>query len=303
MSIISKDKAKKLKEETLKGKSINNTMAEDMLKHFHKLHSIDRIFMDKEIELLLIEQKKNELNTIGRKPTYPTDLVKFNPSGASKTVMDLFLKAKGYKENSIMYPYHKRWVRNSTAVHEAIQTDLLYAEKLIKDTKFTVARTEEGLPQWEDNILKWVEIEHNGQRFILNGKADGILRYEPTGQLVGFEIKTKSNTIGQVGFYRMKEPAEYHVEQTVAYFLLYGIRDQIIFYEGVVKDHWHKGSEAKIDVRSFGVHITDEMVNKVLDKWAYVSECVENDTMPEDRELGFFSGYKHLFNEEGAFIG
>lgn len=299
---ISKGNAKKLKAEALK-EGVNKKIAIDLLNHFNRLHSIDWLKSDKDVELMLLEQQRQEIEAIDKKPTYPRDLVKFNPSGASKTVMDLYLKAKGFKENSIMLPYHKRWVRNSTAVHEAVQRDLLYAEKVLHNPKYTVVKTDNGLPMWEGNILKWVELEHKGEKFILNGMSDGILKHEPSGKLVGFELKTKTNTIGQTGYYKMKAPAEYHVEQTVAYFLLYGIRDHIIFYEGVVKDHWNKGAEAKPDIRAFGVHITDEMVEEVLDKWAYVAKCVREDKMPEDKELGYFSGYKHLFNEEGEFIG
>lgn len=299
---ISKGNALKLKDEAVKD-GVNKKIAIDLLNHFNRLHSIDWVKTDKEVEELLVRQHMKEIEAIDSKPTYPRDLVKFNPSGASKTVMDLYLKAKGYKEQSIMFPYHKRWVRNSTAVHEAVQRDLLYAEKVLNNPKYTVLKTDDGLPMWESNILKWVELEHKGERFILNGMSDGILRHEPTGKTVGFELKTKTNTIGQTGYYKMKDPADYHVDQTVAYYLLYGIRDYVIFYEGVVKDHWGKGEEAKPDIRSFGVHITDEMVENVLDKWAYVAKCVREDKMPEDTELGYFSGYKHLFNEEGEFIG
>lgn len=302
MAIISKKGAQKLKEEALREDGYGTQMAKDMLAHLDEFHSIDRVWDDKEIETMLLHQKEREIKQMGSKPTYPRNLVKFNPSGASSTVMDLYLKAKGFKERTERYPYHKRWTRNSTAVHEAVQRDLLYAEKLLPNPKFTVERTAEGLPAWEDNILGWVKLAHGGKEFILNGKMDGILTHEPTGKRVGFEFKTKSNTLGQVGHYRMKEPASYHVEQCTAYCLLTGIRDYMIVYEGVVKPQWLAMAEAKPDIRAFHVNITDEMIEELLAKWAYVTECVETDTPPEDADLGFFSGYKYLF-DEGEFVG
>lgn len=298
MSIISKKGAKDLRAEVQRANPEGEQMAKDLYNQFQKLHSTD-FRDDKEIETLLLKQKEFEVSKIGSRPTYPRNLVKFNPSGASKTVMDLYLKAKGFKEKEERYPYHRRWTRNSTAVHDATQRDLLYSEKVVKNPKFEVVRTKDGLPAWEENILRWVKLEHKGKEFILNGKMDGVLKHLPTGKTVGFELKTKSNSIGQVGFYKLKEPAEYHVEQCTAYYLLSGIRDYIITYEGVAKSQWGKGSEAKPDLRTFYVNITDEMIEALLDKWAYVVECVENDTPPENKELGYFSGYHYLFEEGG----
>lgn len=297
MAVISKAGATKLKEETLRDGGYGKQLADDLMAHLNAMHSLDRVWPRKDVETLLVKQKQREIDHLGSKPTYPRNLVKFNPSGASSTVMDLYLKAKGFKERTERYPYHTRWTRNSTAIHEAVQTDLLYAEKVLENPAYTVERTDEGLPAWEDNVLSWVKLEHKGKQFILNGKMDGVLIHEPTGKRVGFEFKTKSNTPGQVGHYRMKEAASYHVEQCVAYYLLTGIRDYLITYEGVAKPQWSAMAEAKTDIRVFHVYITDAMATGLLDKWYYVTECVENSTPPEDRQLGFFSGYGYLLEE------
>lgn len=297
MAVISKKGAQALKEQTLKEDGYGKKLADDLMAHFTEYHSLDRVWDRADVETLLLKQKQREIDNLGNRPTYPRNLVKFNPSGASSSVMDLYLKAKGYKEKRERYPYQNRWTRNSTAVHEAVQRDLLYAEKVLSDPLFVVERTDEGLPAWEDNVLKWVKLEHKGRQFILNGKMDGILIHKPTGKRVGFELKTKSNTLGQVGHYKLKEAASYHVEQCVAYYLLTGVRDYIITYEGVAKPQWSAGAEAKPDLRTFHTYVTDEMAEALLDKWAYVTECVETDTPPEDKELGFFSGYHYLFEE------
>lgn len=301
MAIINKGGAKKIKEEVQKENTFGKQLEKELLEQFNQLHSKD-VWDDKELEQLLLKDNEARVAKIGQRPDYPRDLVKFNPSGASKTVTDLYLKAKGYKEQVERYPYHRRWTRNSTAVHEAVQRDLLYTEKYANGT-FRVGRMKNGLPAWEHNVLRWRKISYKGKDMILNGMLDGILIHEPTGKKVGFELKTKSNTLGQVGHYKMKKPFDYHVDQCVAYFLLTGIRDYLLTYEGLAKPQWLAMAEAKPDLRVFHVEITDEMAEKVLDKWAYVVDQVEKDELPEDPELGFFSGYKYLFDEEGNFIG
>ena len=301
MTIINKGGADKLKEEALAENTLGKQMAKELLDQFNQLHA-KNIWDDKELEQLLLKDNEARVKAIGKRPTYPKNLVKFNPSGASKTVMDLYLKAKGYKEKVERYPYHKRWTRNSTAVHDAVQRDLLYTEKYT-NRHFRVGRTKEGLPAWEHNMLRWRKIEYAGKEFILHGMLDGILIHEETGTKVGFELKTKSNTIAQVGDYLLKKPFDYHVDQCVAYYLLTGVKDYLLTYEALAKPRWLDMEKARDDIRVFHVEITNEMAEDLLAKWAYVVDKVEKGEMPEDTELGFFSGYGHLFDEEGNWTG
>lgn len=301
MTVINKGGADQLKEEALAENTIGKQWEQELLGQFNELHS-QNIWDDKELELLLHKDNEARVNAIGQRPTYPKQLVKFNPSGASKTAMDLYLKAKGYKEKVERYPYHKRWTRNSTAVHGAVQRDLLYSEKYT-DRKFRVGRMKDGLPAWEHNMLRWTTIKYAGQEFVLHGMLDGVLIHEETGQRVGFELKTKSNTVAQVGHYLLKKPYDYHVDQCVAYYLLTGIKDYLLTYEGLAKPKWLDMDKARPDLRVFHVEITNEMAEEVLAKWAYVAKCVQENTLPEDTELGFFSGYGYLFDEDGNFIG
>lgn len=303
-AIISKAGAKKLRAEALgtDADSLGQKMAQQMLDHFNQFNGLQHRRNDKDIESLLLKQMEHDVKMISVKPDYPTDIVKYNPSGASKCNLELYYKAKGYKEvHDDKYPYHDRWTRNATAVHEAVQRDLLYAEKYLKNPKFTVVRTETGLPAWEQNILRWKVIEHKGQRFVINGMMDGILNYTPEGMVVGFEFKTKSNTIGQVGNYKMKDATDSHKLQCVAYSLLFGIEDYIIMYESLAKDGWMKGAEAKPDMRAFHVHVTEEMRQELLDKFAYVSQCVEAGIQPEQElDKCFFCPFKYLCHGGGT---
>lgn len=299
MTIINKGGAEALRKKIEVHNPLGARYEKEILAQFNALHDKD-IWDDHELEKYLLKDRIKAVEEMGKKRSYPMDLVRFNPSGASATVMDLWLKAKGYKEYTTRYPYHKRWTRNATAVHEAVQRDLIYAEKYT-ESFFRVARTNGGMPAWEHNVLSWKELEHNGQQFLISGMLDGILVHEATGNYVGFEFKTKSNTIAQVGDYLMKGPYDYHVDQAVAYYLLTGVRDYILMYEALAKPRWLDMEEARNDTRAFHVYVTDEMAERLLDKFAHVTKLVVENEVPEVQELGFFSGYQHLFDEEGRF--
>lgn len=300
MSVINKGGAKALRDTVEVANPLGAQYEREFLAQMDELHS-QNLWPDADIEEYLLLDKTAEVEALRKFPDYPKDIVKFNPSGASKTDMDLWLKAMGYNEVSDLYPYHKRWTRNSSAIHEAIQHDLIYSEKYT-DNAFRMGRLENGLPAWEHNVKRWREIDHRGQKFILHGMLDGIMIHEETGNQVGFEFKTKSNTIAQVGDYLMKGPYDYHVDQTIAYYLLTGVRDYLLVYEAVAKPKWLAMGDAKPDMRAFHVYVTDEMALRLLDKWADVANKVYTREMPENTELGFFSGYKHLFHE-GVFNG
>jgi len=275
-------------------------MAKQLLDQFNQLHSLDRIKTDKGIEMLMLEQMKHDISKIDAEPTYPKDVVKFNPSGASSPIMDLYLKAMGTKEvHDDKFPYHRRWSRNGNGIHDVVQKDLLYSEKYAPMPFFKVKRLENGLPAWEQNLLTWKQFEYNGYKFLINGMMDGILEYVD-GREIGFEFKTKSTTIGQVGHYKMKDAEEGHKLQCVAYSLLFGIDEFIIMYESLAKDGWTKGAEAKPDIRAFYIKVTQEMRDALCDKFAEAVACKEHGIEPTDKTLGFFSGFKYLFPAEEA---
>ncbi|MFG3611462.1 hypothetical protein [Rummeliibacillus stabekisii] len=296
-ALISKERAKKVRDEVIGSpeQDLGERMAAELVVQINTFNGMNVSRFDKEIETLLLRQKEKEVANLDVKPDYPRDCVKFNPSGASKSNLELWYKAKGFEPREERYPYHDRWTRNSTAVHGEVQRDLLYQEKYLSHPYFSVVRAEDGLPAWEDNIIKWKEFEHNGQRFILYGKMDGILRHNETGKEVGFEFKTKSNTLGQVGNYKLKAPTDQHKAQAVAYSLLFGLDEFIFLYESVAKPQWTAGAEAKTDIRSFYYKVNDEDRKALLDKFAEVCRCVAEDEQPEhEPEKCFFSPYKYL---------
>lgn len=250
-------------------------MADAFHEQMQNFYSIPRVFPDKSIEELLLKQREFEVSQIG-KIIPRKKLPKFSPSGAGKCDTELFRIANGLSVPELdLEPYHRRWTRNGTAIHEATQRDLLYMEKLLDNPRFTVLRNDEGLPMWENNLYKQQVFTHKGQSFVLSGMCDGLLKDEETGETIIFEFKTKSTTIAAVGSYKMKDIQEGHKLQGVCYSIMfcgdpYEDRDdkEIFLYESLAKDFWTKGKEARSDIRVFQHTITLEDRLAVLDRFA-----------------------------------
>lgn len=293
MSLISKAGARKLKKQVTGEVSPRGLeLAGALYNQFNEFHS-KRQWDDPQIEDLLVRQRVYEMDNEGWFDS--KGLVLFSPSSASKCERELCLKAmKAQKDEQIMFPYQQRWVRNSSAVHEAVQRDLLYMSKKMKDPSFKVVFNEDGLPMWEKNNAQYNEIEHNGIRFAIAGMMDGVLEYKD-GTHIGFEFKTKSNSVAQVGHYKMKDVADYHRLQCVAYSLLFDIDEFIIMYEAVAKDQWFKGEEARTDIRTFYVKVKEQEKVELLDKLARVTEAVQRDELrPCQPDKCMFCEYKNI---------
>ena len=173
-----------LSPETIRG----NEIATAIIDQFQDYHSRQSRPV-KAVEKILLNQKKMEYELLGIQSPRPATYI-FSPSGASKCARELYFKALKTKTEDTNQPYHRRWTRNSTAVHEVVQKDLLYMSKVFKNPDFTVKMKENGLPAWEENLKTFVKIEHDGVEFAVLGMMDGILEYKD-GSEIGFEFKTK----------------------------------------------------------------------------------------------------------------
>lgn len=266
---------------------------------FNALHSVD-FFPSFDVESLLLNQKEHDLQLIKEFKKLPKGLICFSPSSASGCRRGLIFKARKEEKDEVQrFPFQRRWTRNSSAVHEAVQRDLLYCEKILDNPVFTVHRLESGLPAWEQNIKTCKVIEHNGVKFALNGMCDGILEYNPDGSKVLFEFKTKSTTIGAVGTYKLKGVQEEHRTQAVAYSILFGVDECIFMYESVAKDGWTKGEEAKVDFRTFYVKVTEEDRKQLLDKFSETAKAFyEGEQLPKEDKC-FFCVYKTACEKMG----
>lgn len=274
-------------------------LAGALYNQMNDLHSVD-FYPNYEIESLLLKQKEHDLEKMKNFERLPEGLISFSPSSASACARGLVFKAnREEKDEVIRYPYQRRWTRNSSAVHEAVQRDLLYCEKVLKNPIFTVERLESGLPAWEQNIKTAKVIEHNGVKFVLNGMCDGILNYTSDNSKVLFEFKTKSTTIGTVGTYKLKGVQEEHRIQAVAYSILFGVDEVVFMYESVVKDGWTKGAEAKVDFRTFYIKITEEDRKELLDRLSEIAKQYYNNEIPAKEDKCFFCVYKTVCERVG----
>ncbi|WP_155808607.1 hypothetical protein [Brevibacillus agri] len=216
-------------------------------------------------------------------------------------------------------PHQGRWTRLGTAIGGMIQRDLLFIERHYERTfgeapPFTVERTAEGYPAWEDFATRLHVVDYGGQRFALYGKPDGILRYKD-GRRVGLEIKSKQTTASKTG--SMREAEGKHVAQTVGYSEMYGsdaepIDDYLVVYVNAAKKAWAMTEDeyAKSpDLTAFHVTITQDDRMALLDELAGVVRAVKDGTPPKlDLDLWTFNSYKtacalSLTDEEFAEIG
>ncbi|MEY8748924.1 hypothetical protein [Alkalicoccobacillus gibsonii] len=260
-------------------------LATAIVDHFNRVNSINPLWDDKEIETLLLQQKEYEVSQIGKKPDYPKMFARFTPSSATSCDRELFFKnLKTDRDEKDMEPWQKRWTENSTGAHEARQRNLLYAEKYLKNPAFKVEKLpanakyplKEGLPAWEKQLENWKVIEHKGHTIVVSGMMDGILEYKD-GSRIGFEFKTKSNSVAQIK--QLKDAAPYHKSQCVAYSILFGIDEFVLTYESVAKDKWGTGMGARPDMKAFYIKVTERQRQKLLDKWVNVSAHVDTGEM------------------------
>ncbi|MDC3413938.1 PD-(D/E)XK nuclease family protein [Terrihalobacillus insolitus] len=286
-----------LRQEVIK-KERGEELTKAMLRHFERFHSLSEIF-DRDVEeQILLEELKNLQNP--KQLNFEKGLVTFSPSSASKCERELYYKAtRAEKDEQPMLPYQRRWVRNGSAVHAAVQKDLLLAEVHLKNPAFTVEKMEDGSPAWEHNLKNVKQFDYNDIRFQVFGMMDGILNYRD-GSRIGFEFKTKSTTIGAVGNYKLKDAQESHKEQAIAYSLLFGIDEFIFVYESLAKDGWNKGVEAKPDIRAFYFKPSEEQKTNLLEKFARVAAMVERGELPKpEYDKCLFCPFKEVCSKDG----
>lgn len=292
-------RGKQLHQEVMGQTGRAEELSEAMLDHLRRFHSLNEIY-DKDVEEEILTEELNHIRN-PRKLNFERGLVSFSPSSASKCERELYYKAKHEQKDEVqMFPYQRRWVRNGSAVHAAVQKDLLLAEVHLKNPAFTVEKMPDGSAAWEHNLKNVKQVEHNGIRFQISGMMDGILHYMKDKSRIGFEFKTKSTTLGAIGHYKMKDAQEGHKEQAIAYSILFGINEFIFLYESLAKDGWMKGFEAKPDMRAFYFQPTDDQKNQLLDKFARVAAKVKADDLPsQELDKCIFCPFKQKCKADG----
>jgi CRISPR/Cas system-associated exonuclease Cas4 (RecB family) len=239
----------------------------------------------------------------------------FSPSSSKACPRELYLKAKRAKKDvNPQPPYQGRWKEIGTAIGDVIQRTVLAMERKLPGCPFRFERNEDGTPVFEDFAKKNHEINHNGQKFYLYGTCDGIMQYiNEDGEIihVGLEVKSKQTTPAKTSLYSFKEAEEGHRKQCVAYSIMYGVDYYIILYVNAAKKGWvvtDEEYEATPDIRAFGFEITDRDREELLDSFAEITRCINNDTPPAlDLSRWTFNGFKtacaqSLTDEEYALL-
>lgn len=185
----------------------------------------------------------------------------------------------------------------------------------IPNKTFSFERNDRGEPMFEEFAKKSVIIEHRGKKFALYGTCDGIMRYvSEDGEVlrVGLEVKSKQTTYAATSGYSMRNGAkEDHVKQCVCYSLMYDVDYYVILYVNGARKAWEmtpEEFEKNPDIAVFGLHITDEMRDEVLDHFASIVAAAEAGKPPKlDIEKWLFNDFKRriattLTDEEIAEI-
>jgi hypothetical protein len=237
---------------------------------------------------------------------YPQDgLITF---GASKTDMcdrQAVFKYGGTKpEKSPDIPFRGRQRRIGNAAVEFLQLDLVHMEKRLGErAKFRVAKGIDGItPDYEltdawlleDAAQQRKVFEHNGVKFAITAKPDGILLYEETPLI--FEFKTKATGLLAMNGKLDRNGAQAeHLRQVTAESLVFGIREGIILYESTEKPAWFSDEENKYvpksrktwqdgtpipDLRAFYFRITDEMQEALLADLARQAQLIYAGEVP-----------------------
>ena len=271
-------------------------LTEAYVKQMDALSIMPEIYDDAIDRAILEEDLKHIISP--RKLNFTRGLVTFSPSGASKCDRELYYKAtKAPKDEFPNFPYQARWKRNGSAIHAATQRDLLLSEKHLKNPDYKVVRIKaDGSPAWEKN-LKMVR-PFPGHGFQLFGMMDGVLEYVPDSSKIGFEFKTKSTTITAIGDYKLKTPQSTHIDQIVAYSLVFKLEEFLIVYESLAKDSWNKGNDAKPDLKAFYYKVYQDERDALLEKFAKIAKQVKAKELPApDLSKCIFCPYKDLCNE------
>lgn len=282
-------------------------------------------FHDNNIAKKFYEQR---LKYLEYKP-YPNDeLVTFGASGTNMCDRQIVFKnAKVKTEKTPDIPFRARQRRVGSAVIEYFQLDLAHMEKRLgKDAKFTLMKTRTGEWAMEDAAQVRKVFDHNGVKFAITVKPDGILEHDHNKRYI-LEYKTKASGVVEMnGKLDFSGAQDDHLRQVTAEAIVYGINEGFLVYESMHKPSWFSDEdkksvpktrktwadgEPKPDLRVMYFRITDEMKTALLDDLAKQSQLVYDSevstiTFDMTQKCGFCAFKTHcqtsLSAEETTFL-
>lgn len=220
------------------------------------------------------------------RPEYERDEVRFSPSQADACERMLyFMMTNAPTDQTELTPWKQRLARNGTAIHDYFQRDLTKMPEVLRDAGKDALVEYEPLLFWHDEKQRW-QFEHVGKRsFDVNGrtvtlgpgKCDGQFRERSTGEIVGFEFKTKDKA-RNLSKVRRNGAEPYHRIQIVTYSLIFGIDRWFIVYESLSKPEWRNDEGDDLHVEE--IVITPDEKHAVLSRLAGVVEAVDTGVIP-----------------------
>lgn len=276
--------------------------AKEFVTHLNRFHSIPNL-RDNSTDLYLHQCYVDVLKR-DTKPDF-MGIPYFSPSSSGSCNRELYVKCKGKgRDIQDVNPYQTRWQGIGTKIGDLLQEEILKAENCYHNYysqkfPFRFLKNERLEPMFEDFAQAQKLISHNGQEFWLYGTTDGIMEAtlaDGSKVKIGLEIKSKQTSYSATGTFGMKSANEKHIQQTVAYSLMYDVDYWIVLYVNASKKGWSMDSTEQgkyPDIRAFGHFVTQQMKDKLLDKFAGVMEAVNTDTPPPlDLDNFTFNNYK-----------
>ncbi|AYV74295.1 hypothetical protein M1D49_07965 [Bacillus sp. PK3-056] len=221
----------------------------------------------------------------------------FSPSGAGKSERELYEKAiKAKKDKRPPNRNQRDWTGLGSQVGAYIQREVMLAERHFekltgKKPRFKFERTERNEPAFEHFRKVIHEVEHNGEKFGLNGLPDGILEYvSDDGEIIRVGLEVKSFQKSYTDFKKHDKAKEDHELQTTVYSEMYGLDYYIILYHCTYGADWNRDFSRS---KTYGRFITQNDRNNILDKFARVTKAWRTKTPPAlDLNAWKFNDYK-----------
>lgn len=282
----------------------------DFLDEFHLYDQPYDDVMDAEFheQYARILREQNADKNAWKKYVYGPDGNKrptFAPSSAGKDERQLYSKAMyGRKGKDEEKPNlnQRDWRGLGSEVGAYIQREVMLAERHFekftgKKPRFKFERTDRGEPAFEHFVKKVHEIEHNGEKFGLNGLPDGILEYTTDeGEVLRVGLEVKSFQKSYTDFKKFIKPKEDHVLQTHVYNEMYDLDYTIVLYFLTYGADWKRDFSR---IKTFGRYFPKEARVPLLDKFARVTEAWRTKTPPSiDFDGWNFNDYKTKIAED-----
>jgi hypothetical protein len=221
----------------------------------------------------------------------------FSPSSAGKDERQLYEKAIKSKADLRTPNRNQRdWTGLGSQVGAYIQREVMLAERHFekltgKRPRFKFERTVRNEPAFEHFKKVIHEVEHNGEKFGLNGLPDGIMEYvTDDGEILRVGLEVKSFQKGYTDFKKLEQPKRDHELQTTVYSEMYGLDYTIVLYHLTYGADWKRDFSRS---KAFGRYITQEDRNEILDKFARVTKAWRTGVAPAiDLDGWVFNDYK-----------